>query len=67
MTHFGLLCLWLRLGSSLSLSSYFPSFAGCFVGFAYQGKDTEFRLIIEYSSLMDFGPEVIGLFLYEDF
>jgi hypothetical protein len=27
-----------------------------------------FRFIIEYSSLMDFGPYVVvGLFLYEDF
>jgi hypothetical protein len=38
-----------------------------FVGLAYQGKDIVFRCIIEYSSLMDFGPYVIGLFLYEDF
>jgi hypothetical protein len=39
------------------------------VGLAYQGKDIVFRFIIEYSSLRDFGPEVIiiGLFLYEDF
>jgi len=27
-----------------------------FVGFAYPGKDVVFRFIIEYSSLMDFGP-----------
>jgi hypothetical protein len=41
----------------------------CFVGLAYQGKDIVFRFIIEYSSLRDFGPQVIiiGLFLYEDF
>jgi hypothetical protein len=38
-----------------------------FVGLVYQGKDIVFRFIIEYSSLMDFGPYVIGLFLYEDF
>ncbi len=38
-----------------------------FVGLAYQGKDIVFRFIIEYSSLRDFGPYVIGLFLYEDF
>jgi hypothetical protein len=32
----------------------------------YQGKDIVFRFIIEYSSLRDFGPQVIiGLFLYE--
>jgi hypothetical protein len=31
-------------------------FAGCFVGFAYQGKDiVVVRFILEYSSLMDFG------------
>jgi hypothetical protein len=37
-------------------------------GLAYQGKDIVFRFIIEYSSLMDFGPYiVVGLFLYEDF
>jgi hypothetical protein len=38
-----------------------------FVGLAYQGKDSVFRFIIEYSWLMDFGPSVIGLFSYEDF
>jgi hypothetical protein len=27
-----------------------------FVGLAYQGKDIVFRLVIEYSSLRDFGP-----------
>jgi hypothetical protein len=27
-----------------------------FVGLAYQGKNIVFRLIIEYSSLRDFGP-----------
>jgi hypothetical protein len=27
-----------------------------FVGLALVGKDIVFRLIIEYSSLMDFGP-----------
>jgi hypothetical protein len=26
-----------------------------------------FRFIIEYNKLMDFGPQVVGLFLYEDF
>jgi hypothetical protein len=34
-----------------------------FIGLAYQGKDIVFRFIIEYSSLMDFGPLVIVLFL----
>jgi len=39
-----------------------------FVGLAYQGKDIVFRFIMEYSSLMDFGPQVIiGRFLYEEF
>ncbi len=42
-----------------------------FVGLSYQGKDIGFRLIIEYSSIRDFGPPkviiIIGLFLYEDF
>jgi hypothetical protein len=39
-----------------------------FVGLAYQGKDIVFRFIIEYSSLMDFGPlGIVGLFLYEHF
>jgi hypothetical protein len=39
-----------------------------FIGLAYQeGKDIVFRFIIEYSSIMDFGPYVIGLFLCEDF
>jgi hypothetical protein len=26
-----------------------------------------FRFIIEYNRLRDFGPYVVGLFLYEDF
>jgi hypothetical protein len=34
-----------------------------FIGLAYQGKDIVFRFIIKYSSLMDFDPLVIGLFL----
>jgi hypothetical protein len=38
-----------------------------FVGLAYQGKDSVFRFIIECSSLRDFGPYLIGLFLDEDF
>jgi len=39
-----------------------------FVGLALVGKDIVFRFITEYSSLRDFGPQVIiGLFLYEDF
>ncbi len=37
-----------------------------FVGLAYQGKDIVFRFTIEYNSLMDFGPRVVGIFLYED-
>jgi hypothetical protein len=35
-------------------------------GLACQGKDIVFRFIIEYSSLRDFGSQVIGLFVYED-
>jgi hypothetical protein len=27
-----------------------------FIGLAYQGKDSVFRFIIEYSILMNFGP-----------
>jgi hypothetical protein len=38
-----------------------------FVGRAYKGKDIVFSFIIEYNSLMDFGPYVINLFLHEDF
>ncbi len=38
-----------------------------FIGLAYQGKDIVFTFIIEYSSLRDFGPYIIGLFLYEVF
>jgi hypothetical protein len=42
--------------------------APMFIGLALVGKDIVFRFIIEYSSLMDFGPKVIiGLSLYEDF
>jgi hypothetical protein len=39
---------------------------GFVVGLGYQGKDILLRFIIEYSSLRDFGPWVIGLFLSED-
>jgi hypothetical protein len=42
-------------------------FGSDFVGLAYQGKDIVFRFLIEYSSLRDFGPYTIGLFLYKDF
>jgi hypothetical protein len=47
--------------------TYIGAPCGKFIGLAYQGKDIVFRFIIEYSSLMDFDPYVIGLFLYEDF
>jgi hypothetical protein len=42
-------------------------FGSDFVDLAYQGKDIVFRFLIEYSSLRDFDPYVIGLFLYKDF
>jgi hypothetical protein len=32
-----------------------------------QGKDIVLIFIIECSSLRDFGPQVVGLFLYKDF
>jgi hypothetical protein len=32
-----------------------------------KAKDIVFRFIIEYCSLRDFGPLVIGLYLYENF
>jgi hypothetical protein len=38
-----------------------------FIGFPYQGKDIVLRFIIEYLSLRDYGPYVIGVLLYEDF
>jgi hypothetical protein len=40
-----------------------------FVGLAYQdiGKDIVYRFIIEYSSLRDFDPEVIGRFFIRGF
>jgi len=38
-----------------------------FIGLALVGKDIVLGFIIEYSSLRDFGPQVVGLFLYEDF
>ncbi len=46
---------------------YFVPSPHPFVGLALVGKDIVFRFVIEYSSLRDFGPEAIGLFLYEDF
>jgi hypothetical protein len=38
-----------------------------FVGITYQDEDIVFRFIIEYNSLTNFGPHVVGLFLCEDF
>jgi len=38
-----------------------------FIGLAFIGKDIVFRFIIEYTSLMDFGPYVVGLFLCANF
>ncbi len=38
-----------------------------FFGIAYQCKDIVFIFIIEYSSLTNFGPHVVSLFLYKDF
>jgi hypothetical protein len=32
-----------------------------------KGKGIVFRFIVEYSSLRDFGPSALGLFLYEEF
>jgi hypothetical protein len=32
-----------------------------FIGLAYQGKDIVFRFIIEYSSLRNFGPQVVPI------
>jgi hypothetical protein len=32
-----------------------------------KANDIVFGFIIGFSSLTDFGPEVVGLFLYEDF
>jgi hypothetical protein len=40
---------------------------GFVVGLGYQGKDILLRFIIEYSSLRNLGPWLIGLFLSEDF
>jgi hypothetical protein len=61
--------LGFKLGTLASFLLYFilSSLFGSFVGLAYQGKDLVFRFIIEYSSLMDFGPYPIHLFLCEDF
>ncbi len=59
----------------MELARFWEALATCprsvkivsFLGLAYQGKDIVFRFITEYSSLKDFGLQVIGLFLYEDF
>jgi hypothetical protein len=58
--------LGFKLGTLASFLLYFilSSLFGSFVGLAYQGKDLVFRFIIEYSSLMDFGPYPIRLFFY---
>jgi hypothetical protein len=38
-----------------------------FFGIASHGEDIVFIFIIKYSSLMDFGPHAIGVFLYKNF
>jgi hypothetical protein len=53
--------------SQINPQEDFCSVSQHFVGLAYQDKDVVFRFIIEYSSLRDFGLQVIGLFSYEDF
>jgi hypothetical protein len=43
-----------------SIAKYFripSSITNAFVGLALEGKDIEFRFIIEYSSLRDFGRQ----------
>ncbi len=37
-----------------------------FIGLAYQGKDIVLRFIVEYNSLRDFGPLLVGQFWYKD-
>jgi hypothetical protein len=67
-------CFWLHVGI-MSMSALCQrsqtlrqsKHRQTFVCLAYQGNDIVFRFVIEYSSLRDFGPWVIGLFLYEDF
>jgi hypothetical protein len=57
--------MYIYKGSEMQLSISHCSTS--FVGLAYQGKDIMFRFIIEYSSLRDFGPQVVvALFWYED-
>jgi hypothetical protein len=56
--------LEIKIISHLNLFQH-KSYCIC-IGLAYQGKDIVLRFIIEYSSLRDFGPYVIGLFWYED-
>ncbi len=44
-----------QIGSRIGNRNIFL-LSSTFIGLAYQGKDIVFRFIIEYSSLMDFGP-----------
>jgi len=56
-----------RQFKSTCLASQDQASSISFIGLAYQGKDIVVIFIIEYSSLMDFGPWVTGLFPREDF
>jgi hypothetical protein len=47
--------MWQGFGLCVLVCVFF-GYVCDFVGLAYQGKDIMFRFIIEYSSLMDFGP-----------
>jgi hypothetical protein len=48
--------IWLHILRNVHQVLFLCELNNHFVGLAYQGKDIVFRLIIEYSSLRDFGP-----------
>jgi hypothetical protein len=56
-TYIFLYCYWFQMYQQVDF----------FIGLGYQGKDIVFRFTIEDSSLRDFDPYIIDLFLYEDF
>jgi hypothetical protein len=77
--HFLILKIWqnwwffvpkFAIGSEIKIICHWNLFQHkgyrIFIGLALVGKYIVFRFIIEYTCLRDFGPYVIGVFLYED-
>jgi hypothetical protein len=57
------MCKYVFYPNNIS-SQYRDKYVCLFIGLALNPRNIVFRFIIEYISLRDFGPQVIGLFFY---